>query len=1007
MKTSKISDPPSEETVSSKLPKGGADIHTGERRSFLEKIQDWLFGRDFFISYRWEDGRPYAVQLTEKLRERGYNCFLDSDSYLKGDLWPRVGERELKKTARLVLVGTPKVHDSKPVARELKVFGAKGDRIFAIEFGDSLSLSRFPDSPILQELDPTVLRQVEASGAENHPPSATVIEELIRTFAVEKTEVRGMRAIKLTACALLLLLCASLVAAWIAILQQWQAELATNSAHNALVTSFRRTIGSSDGSLSKIEIDALWELSLLEKRNEPVRKLLLSKWADEPPIPMAPLFHNRAGLHAVNGGWGGEAVDPLKFCECLVTALEKSEEIDPARLSALNKALVSVSGKLPPDQAEPLLGLATRLVTALEKPEVTDSDRLSALSEGLVAVARKLSKVQAESLLGLATRLVTALEKSVETDSGRVSALSKALVAVTRSLTEVQAEPLLVRAATQLVVRLEKPVKEKDLFRPFELSEGIVAVTAMLSSAQAEPLLGLTTRLVTVLERTEETDSDRLRNLSEGLVALTGTLTTTQAEPLLVLATSLITALEKSKEMDSNRLGALSEVLMAVTRNLTSNQSEMLLVRAAARLVVALENPVETDSDRLRALSEVLVAVTRNLTSAQAEPLLVRAAARLIIALEEAPRRLGALNAGLVAVTDKLTTVQAESLLPFVQQLVTALEKPVEEHPPYRFHALGAAVTSVSKKLTTAQAGDLLPLVQCLVAALRKPVETRPPYRLLALSTAMISLCKNLTAAHAKDLLVLAQDLVIALEETADGNSDRLRALSEALVSVNGKLPPDQAEPLLALAARLVTALEKPEETDSDSLGALSEALASVSGKLTPDQAKPLHERASRKLLAVISTKPNSKLVPSLFQHMYGQPNRRQTELFALAALFPEGVSEMSSEEKPSDPKTEPKDRKAVRETCMKMDKQTLAEILKWPVCVGEAEKIVLGVLEEKLKAEGKVVDFHGNVWELAWQAKELGIVDGEKPPVRPTLKAAMEELRFTPEEIAKATAGR
>ena len=87
----------------------------------FQTIADWFFGYDFFISYCWKDGRKYAVELNRQLGEYGFNCFLDSSDYAKGDNWRKQGERALRKTTRLILIGTPAAHHSEPVKTELRI----------------------------------------------------------------------------------------------------------------------------------------------------------------------------------------------------------------------------------------------------------------------------------------------------------------------------------------------------------------------------------------------------------------------------------------------------------------------------------------------------------------------------------------------------------------------------------------------------------------------------------------------------------------------------------------------------------------------------------------------------------------------------------------------------------------------------------------------------------------------------------------------------------------------
>ena len=83
---------------------------------------------------------------------------------------------------------------------------------------------------------------------------------------------------------------------------------------------------------------------------------------------------------------------------------------------------------------------------------------------------------------------------------------------------------------------------------------------------------------------------------------------------------------------------------------------------------------------------------------------------------------------------------------------------------------------------------------------------------------------------------------------------------------------------------------------------------------------------------------------------------------------------------------------------CDPLAPQDLAEVLKWPFAVGEAETIVLASLEKKTGQE-----FGGDVWKFVEQADSLGIKDIELPAKRPRVEDAIKEL----EELRDGTANR
>ncbi len=76
------------------------------------------------------------------------------------------------------------------------------------------------------------------------------------------------------------------------------------------------------------------------------------------------------------------------------------------------------------------------------------------------------------------------------------------------------------------------------------------------------------------------------------------------------------------------------------------------------------------------------------------------------------------------------------------------------------------------------------------------------------------------------------------------------------------------------------------------------------------------------------------------------------------------------------------------------LNEADLVEILKWPFCVGEAQKLVMRSLEDKLsKRLDRTVNLGGDLDKLVAEAKDLGVEDLDKPARRPTLADALHEL--------------
>jgi WD40 repeat protein len=121
-------------------PDKGSDI-TGvndeQRSSRTELIRAaWgrLFGYDFFISYAWKDGRPYAENLCKALASKPlcYRCFIDSKEMGGGLEWRRSVRKALAQSKVLVLIGSE--------------YGLKRDAVF--EEIREFSTSRRPLIPI-------------------------------------------------------------------------------------------------------------------------------------------------------------------------------------------------------------------------------------------------------------------------------------------------------------------------------------------------------------------------------------------------------------------------------------------------------------------------------------------------------------------------------------------------------------------------------------------------------------------------------------------------------------------------------------------------------------------------------------------------------------------------------------------------------------------------------------------------------------------------------------------
>jgi len=209
------------------------ELNTVTARSWWQRLMDGLFGYDFFISYRWEDGRVYAVRLASELQQRGYDCFLDSESYAKGDNWKMVGARAIRRTSRLVLIGSPCVKKSEPVLREVRIFSRNGRKIIPINFGNALSPESLAGNPLAEFVTPDLIEIREPLERLAEGPAESTIRELQKTFNHARQSERRLRALQVAAVGLFIVAVLAVMAAFTSFRAKQSADRITKELQDA------------------------------------------------------------------------------------------------------------------------------------------------------------------------------------------------------------------------------------------------------------------------------------------------------------------------------------------------------------------------------------------------------------------------------------------------------------------------------------------------------------------------------------------------------------------------------------------------------------------------------------------------------------------------------------------------------------------------------------------------------------------------------------------------------
>ena len=82
-------------------------IAPGSVGGFLQRVSDFVFGYDYFISYKQDDGKNLPKRLADRLTEAGYRVFLDMTGYTAGDDLKQGTTRRVRMSAYTLLIARP------------------------------------------------------------------------------------------------------------------------------------------------------------------------------------------------------------------------------------------------------------------------------------------------------------------------------------------------------------------------------------------------------------------------------------------------------------------------------------------------------------------------------------------------------------------------------------------------------------------------------------------------------------------------------------------------------------------------------------------------------------------------------------------------------------------------------------------------------------------------------------------------------------------------------------
>ena len=628
-----------------------------------------------------------------------------------------------------------------------------------------------------------------------------------------------------------------------------------------------------------------------------------------------------------------------ELATALGSSLQQSTETDEDRLIFLVEALRTLSGRLSAAQATQV---AKGLANAWQNPDETHSSRSRHLPDAWVALAPRMDAQQAGAL---AARLSAMLRRGSETDEYRLRYFAAALAALAPRIDPEVAAKL----AAGLTTALQRPT-EDDEYRVAGLAAGIAALAPCISTMH---LARLAAGLGRALEQPNEADSSRLSSLADALAALASDLDEAHAAKI---AAGLTNALQLQSETDSwsPRPPHLSKALASLAPRLDATEA----AKMSTALTNTLAQPSLTDSKRLSSLSNALAALAPRLDQARAGDVGARLVETMAQPTETNAERLAEFTRVLVSLAPHLDSAQRDAvtadlaeaflqqaaLLPRTDQDMPAQPPPAANTPKTNGESAPANdEANITRLLELAQTVAALglphdsPLVTdvtaALVRALEQPTEDDSE-RLSRLSGAVAALGPRLTEVRAAEL---ASELARVVARPTETKSDRLTALTETIP----QLASHTSEALRAgVAATLVKALKDPQTTDPVRLEALATALAQIAQSIGTEKA-------------------------------------RQTMLLALSNLLLRPVSDEDESAR----------RQQIVGLLTQLPRDDLAEVLKWPFCVGESEHIVLAQLQTPEYRP------HGGMIRFVERAELFGITEADRPAKRPRVDTAQTEL--------------
>jgi serine/threonine protein kinase len=688
---------------------------------------------------------------------------------------------------------------------------------------------------------------------------------------------------------------------------------------------------------------------------------------------------------------------------------------DPNILVSLAVALSKVAASLEPREAARVSAVAAALLVE-ELTRAKDYSVLQSLVKGLSAVAVQLESKEAAAA---AATITQARAKKFETltenalwdglkivvagleprdaaaaaallrdamtktkDGNEVGGLAEGLSVVARRMEPKEAARICAEAAA-IITQAISETKYAYILR--NLASGLAAVSRLMEPREAAGVSAeaVATMTQTLMSMTKESDNSRW--LVQGLQIISPRLEPGDAASAAIVITQALT-----KTNDAIICRSLSQALSAVSSRLEPRDAAV----CAALIKQALTKT--NDATARTSLQQALLAVSgrpQGKESAEAARMLTQAMTKT-----NEPNAIGSLVQSLTAVAGRLEGEEAAEIASTITQAMT------NTGGAYPLNELAMVLATLAGRLTAKQAAEIAATLTQAMSQTKNLYALRPLAKGLS---AMLGLLEPQEAARRSaeaagiimqamnkaetlyELRPLAEGLSAVLERLEPREADRLsteaaaiimratkkandtntlRGLAPALSAVLIHREPREAARLSGEAAAMITSALAKASNELLAMRDLAQSLSILSTRMEPSEAAAMLMRAMTKTIDVVALR-------DLMQGLLAALGDPQLEKRADAVVAAVGTLHESQALLNATTLLRP----ALEPFPRKLSDQESVALLKHPLCIGQARRVVLDHLGSKYQRS------FTDQWEFVRFAEEqkLGL-DYTTPPKRP-----------------------